>query len=433
MARSPEVDLSTVRVRHSAANRSSNLARSSSAMRIGNRLLICATVALIFVQNLRAESGERYALLVGVNVYGSNSRLKELKYAASDMDSLAMTLRGLGFKPQNIFLMTQTGNRDPRFIPMKANVERIEIDARRPRQGRFRGRGVCRARAAIPRQGGRVLLSRGRARGRRQDLVEHEQSHGAVEVVRGGAQTADRRLLPQRPAHGRAARYGRQCRKRDSAGETGATISRGAVQLRQWRICTRRGRIQSGCVHAFSGRRPQRSRGTQRRRRSTRIGAVPAARSQRLREEKIRRQAEAGVSDGRRTGAGVWKIQSCLREDCGGTRGDGQKRLARGGGYFRGFVQSRSEERRAEERLERSGTEAGTFAVLARRRERRTGSCAPVPQRRRARLRAVAMPAGGQVSGRHGRGEGHGEGVGAVQACGGSGLCPRAALFGRHV
>ncbi|HLX65062.1 MAG TPA: caspase family protein [Planctomycetota bacterium] len=93
-------------------------------MRIGNRLLICATVALIFVQNLRAESGERYALLVGVNVYGSNSRLKELKYAASDMDSLAMTLRGLGFKPQNIFLMTQTGNRDPRFIPMKANVER---------------------------------------------------------------------------------------------------------------------------------------------------------------------------------------------------------------------------------------------------------------------------------------------------------------------
>lgn len=93
-------------------------------MWIRKQFLLCATFAFFCAQSLCAENGERYAVLVGVNVYGSNSQLKELKYAASDMDSLAMTLRGLGFKPQNIFVMTQSGNKDPRFIPMKANIER---------------------------------------------------------------------------------------------------------------------------------------------------------------------------------------------------------------------------------------------------------------------------------------------------------------------
>lgn len=80
-------------------------------------LLLAMNSALL----ARAEDGERYALLVGVNEYNANSNLTALKYAETDMTQLAKALVDAGFKAENIRLMIQGEITDARFKPARSS------------------------------------------------------------------------------------------------------------------------------------------------------------------------------------------------------------------------------------------------------------------------------------------------------------------------
>jgi uncharacterized caspase-like protein len=65
----------------------------------------------------QAQSGEKYALVVGVRSYDPDE-LRDVQYAESDADGLAKVLRRGGYKADNVVLMTQSaGASNPRFLP----------------------------------------------------------------------------------------------------------------------------------------------------------------------------------------------------------------------------------------------------------------------------------------------------------------------------
>ena len=69
-------------------------------------------------------TGEKYALLVGVRNYDKNE-LQNLKYSEPDISGLSATLLKLGYRRENVVLMTQTrGAEDDRFLPRADNIQR---------------------------------------------------------------------------------------------------------------------------------------------------------------------------------------------------------------------------------------------------------------------------------------------------------------------
>jgi formylglycine-generating enzyme required for sulfatase activity len=76
------------------------------------------------IEAQRPARGESYALLVGVREYDP-AELRGLKFPEADIDGLAETLRGAGYRPENLKVMTQTlGATRTRFLPTGANIRR---------------------------------------------------------------------------------------------------------------------------------------------------------------------------------------------------------------------------------------------------------------------------------------------------------------------
>jgi len=70
---------------------------------------------------VQAAEGERYALLVGVSTYRSDSGFNNLKYPESDVIALKDALLELGFDEANIRLMVKSSP-DERFNPRRENI-----------------------------------------------------------------------------------------------------------------------------------------------------------------------------------------------------------------------------------------------------------------------------------------------------------------------
>lgn len=71
-----------------------------------------------------AQTGEKYALLVGVREYDKNE-LRSLPFSEADVEGLARLLRDSGYRPENVVVMTQSiGAKKPRFAPVAANIRK---------------------------------------------------------------------------------------------------------------------------------------------------------------------------------------------------------------------------------------------------------------------------------------------------------------------
>ena len=96
-------------------------------MRVRSAILPCTAIAAMLFSCLASccagaeEEGERYALLVGVSTYRSDSGFTALKYPESDMKRLAESLKEIGFQERNIRLMVQSAP-DERFNPRRENI-----------------------------------------------------------------------------------------------------------------------------------------------------------------------------------------------------------------------------------------------------------------------------------------------------------------------
>ncbi|HLX65063.1 MAG TPA: caspase family protein [Planctomycetota bacterium] len=86
------------------------------------RLLTCAALVFSVLTFAAHAAGERYALLVGVTEYREDSGLTNLKYPENDMTKLKDALVELGFSPENIRLMIQSGGGSDRLKPRKDNI-----------------------------------------------------------------------------------------------------------------------------------------------------------------------------------------------------------------------------------------------------------------------------------------------------------------------
>ena len=83
-------------------------------------LLLCKSQG----QEPKRPRGEKYALLVGVRTYDPNE-LRRLPYSEADVTALAAVLRGNGYKPDNVVLMTQTaGAENLRFLPLADRIRK---------------------------------------------------------------------------------------------------------------------------------------------------------------------------------------------------------------------------------------------------------------------------------------------------------------------
>ena len=83
-------------------------------------LLLCKSQG----QEPKRPRGEKYALLVGVRTYDPNE-LRRLPYSEADVTALAAVLRGNGYKPDNVVLMTQTaGAGNLRFLPLADRIRK---------------------------------------------------------------------------------------------------------------------------------------------------------------------------------------------------------------------------------------------------------------------------------------------------------------------
>ncbi len=75
------------------------------------------------------REGRKFALLVGVDKYPSNSNFRQLDYPGTDVEALADVLSRSGFESQNMVIMTlQRGASDFRYAPTVENINK-EIDA----------------------------------------------------------------------------------------------------------------------------------------------------------------------------------------------------------------------------------------------------------------------------------------------------------------
>src|SRR5215470_17214659 len=84
--------------------------------------LLTALTPSLAAQPARRAGGDQFALLVGVRKYHPNE-LRDLPYAEADVEGLARTLRGVGYLPENVVLMTQSAAaRDLRFAPEAAKI-----------------------------------------------------------------------------------------------------------------------------------------------------------------------------------------------------------------------------------------------------------------------------------------------------------------------
>jgi uncharacterized caspase-like protein len=88
--------------------------------------LLVSIIAMAMTLLGRAEDGERYALLVGVNEYNANSNLAALKYAETDMTQVAKALVDAGFKAENIRLMIQGEITDARFKAQRGSSDQYK-------------------------------------------------------------------------------------------------------------------------------------------------------------------------------------------------------------------------------------------------------------------------------------------------------------------
>ena len=81
-------------------------------------LLLCNSQG----QEPKRSRGEKYALLVGVRTYDPNE-LRSLPYSEADVTALAAVLRGNGYKPNNVVLMT-SGAENLRFLPLADRIRK---------------------------------------------------------------------------------------------------------------------------------------------------------------------------------------------------------------------------------------------------------------------------------------------------------------------
>ena len=86
-------------------------------------IAILLTLGFVLSSSGMSFAADRYALLVGVNNYGSSSGLRSLEFTESDVEELGKILLAAGFKQRNITTLTQTrGNEDTRFFPSRSNI-----------------------------------------------------------------------------------------------------------------------------------------------------------------------------------------------------------------------------------------------------------------------------------------------------------------------
>lgn len=82
--------------------------------------LLCIAVSQSIVAQTTAREFEKYALLIGVNKY-SSSGLPDLQYAKRDVLELRKTLLSIGYRPQNVIVMTDDAD-DARLRPSQRNI-----------------------------------------------------------------------------------------------------------------------------------------------------------------------------------------------------------------------------------------------------------------------------------------------------------------------
>lgn len=87
-------------------------------------IVLAIACGCIFPQCCLAQSGEKYALLIGVREYDKNE-LRTLPFSEADVEGLARILRDAGYRPENVIVMTQSiGAKKPRFAPVAANIRK---------------------------------------------------------------------------------------------------------------------------------------------------------------------------------------------------------------------------------------------------------------------------------------------------------------------
>ena len=87
------------------------------------------------VSNLPSITGKRFALLVGVKDYDSPD-FRNLNFTEADVEDLAQTLRGDGYDPADIVVMTRKhAAQDPALMPTVENI-RAQLDALLKRCGK---------------------------------------------------------------------------------------------------------------------------------------------------------------------------------------------------------------------------------------------------------------------------------------------------------
>ena len=94
-------------------------------MRLTSNLIVTVFLGVVLLPpGTRAYAAEFYAFLVGVKQY-DKTQFNPLQFCENDVTELAAQLQKVGFKKDNIVLMTQTvGATSTDFLPVKANISK---------------------------------------------------------------------------------------------------------------------------------------------------------------------------------------------------------------------------------------------------------------------------------------------------------------------
>lgn len=95
------------------------------------RIALAAALLATAAAPAAAQTGQKYAILVGVQKYSKSSGLADLSYTENDVEGLAKVLLANGYPEANVSLLTQkkalTEN-DVKFLPTRKNiVEEIRV------------------------------------------------------------------------------------------------------------------------------------------------------------------------------------------------------------------------------------------------------------------------------------------------------------------